>query len=213
MKKFFATALVIGFVVSASFLRSQAGPPPAATTMTSPESTVPVIPPDQQATKEQVAKLFAAMHTREQINSMMKMFPAMIQQQVRQQEKEMTENQSAGTNLTPEQQAALDKVMNRFLDKAMNLFTVDEMIDDMAAIYQRHFTRDDVNAYIAFYSTPAGQHLLQITPVIMQEYMPIVMQRLQERSKDLTAELSKEITDVLKSSAPGATAPPAPAPK
>jgi hypothetical protein len=103
--------------------------------------------------------------------------------------------------------------MNRFLDKAMNLFTVDEMIDDMAAIYQRHFTRDDVNAYIAFYSTPAGQHLLQITPVIMQEYMPIVMQRLQERSKDLTAELSKEITDVLKSSAPGATAPPAPAPK
>jgi hypothetical protein len=125
----------------------------------------------------------------------------------------MTENQSAGTNLTPEQQAALDKVMNRFLDKAMNLFTVDEMIDDMAAIYQRHFTRDDVNAYIAFYSTPAGQHLLQITPVIMQEYMPIVMQRLQERSKDLTAELSKEITDVLKSSAPGATAPPAPAPK
>ncbi len=140
MKKFFATALVIGFVVSASFLRSQAGPPPAATTMTSPESTVPVIPPDQQATKEQVAKLFAAMHTREQINSMMKMFPAMIQQQVRQQEKEMTANQSAGTNLTPEQQAALDKVMNRFLDKAMNLFTVDEMIDDMAAIYQRHFT-------------------------------------------------------------------------
>jgi hypothetical protein len=104
--------------------------------------------------------------------------------------------------MTPEQQAALDKVMNRFLDKAMNLFTVDEMLDDMAAIYQRHFTRDDVNAYIAFYSTPAGQHLLHITPVIMQEYMPMVMQRLQERSKDLTAELSKEITDVLKSSAP-----------
>jgi hypothetical protein len=35
------------------------------------------------------------MHIREQIDSMMKMFPAMIQQQVRQQEKEMTENQPA----------------------------------------------------------------------------------------------------------------------
>jgi hypothetical protein len=90
---------------------------------------------------------------------------------------------------------------------------VDEMLDDMAGIYQRHFTREDVNAYIAFYSTPAGQHLLQLTPVIVQEYMPVVMQRVQERSKTLTAEISKEIADVLRSSAPDATAPPAPAPK
>jgi hypothetical protein len=30
------------------------------------------------------------------------------------------------------------------------------MLDDMAAIYQRHFTREDVDAYIVFYSTPSG---------------------------------------------------------
>jgi hypothetical protein len=95
----------------------------------------------------------------------------------------------------------------------MNLYPVDEMLDDMAAIYQRHFTREDVDVYIAFYSTPAGKHLLQMTPVIMQEYMPVVMQRVQERSKALTAGMSKDITDVLKSSAPAATPPPAPAPK
>jgi hypothetical protein len=212
MKKVFATALVIGFVVSASFVRSQAGAPPAAGTTASQDSAPPVIPPDQQPTKEEVAKLFEVMQIREQMESMMKMFPSMIQQQVRQQEKEMTEHRSASGSLTPEQQAALDKVLSRFLDKAVNLFTVDEMLDDMAAIYQRHFTRDDVHAYIAFYSTPAGQHLLQITPVIMKEYMPIVMQRVQERSKDLSAELSKEINDVLKSGAPDATVPPAPAP-
>jgi hypothetical protein len=47
----------------------------------------------------------------------------------------------------------------------------------------------------------------------MQEYMPVVMQRVQERSKDLIAEMSKELADLLKSSAPDATAPPAPAPK
>jgi hypothetical protein len=212
MKKFFATALVVGFVVSASFIRSQDAPSPAVSTTASPDSTPPDIPLDQQPTKEQVAKLFEAMHVREQMESMMKMFPSMIQQQVRQQEKELTANQPASARMTPEQQAALDRVMSRFLDKALTLFTVDEMLDDMAAIYQRHFTRDDVNAYIAFYSTPAGQHLLQITPVIMKEYMPVVMQRVQERSKDLTTELSKEITDVLKSSVPDATAPPAPAP-
>ena len=125
----------------------------------------------------------------------------------------MTANQPESANLTPEKQAALDKVMNRFLEKAISIYTVDEMLDDMAGIYQRHFTREDVNAYIAFYSTPAGQHLLQLTPVIVQEYMPVVMQRVQERSKALTDEMSKEIADVLRSSAPDATAPPAPAPK
>lgn len=211
MKRFFATALVIGFVVSASFVRSQTGPPPATTAPS--ESTRSAIPADQQPTKEQVAKLFEAMHVREQMESMMKMFPSMIQQQARQQEKEMTANQPERARMTPEQQAALDQVMSRFLDKAMNLFTVDEMLDIMAPIYQRHFTREDVDAYIAFYSTPAGQHFLQITPVIMREYMPVVMQRVQERSKALTAELTKEIADVLKSSAPDATAPPATAPK
>jgi len=213
MKKFFATALVIGFVVSASFVRAHAGPPPAAATMASPESTAPAIPPDQQPTKQQLAKLFELMKIREQTASMTQTLTGMIQQQLQQQEKEMTANQPESANLTPEKQAALDKVMNRFLEKAISIYTVDEMLDDMAGIYQRHFTREDVNAYIAFYSTPAGQHLLQLTPVIVQEYMPVVMQRVQERSKTLTAEISKEIADVLRSSAPDATAPPAPAPK
>ncbi len=207
MKKVFATALVIGFVVSASLVRSQASPPAAAPAMASPESTEPVIPPDQQPTKQQLAKLFEVMQIREQVASVMQMFPVMIQQQVRQQEKEITANQPESARMTPEQQAALDKLTERYLEKAMTLYSVDEMLDDMAAIYQRHFTREDVDIYIAFYSTPAGKHLLQMTPVIMQEYVPVVMQRVQERSKALTADMSKEITDVLKSSAPDAPAP------
>jgi hypothetical protein len=213
MKRFFATALVIGLVVSAALVRSQEGPPPAATSTASPDSTPLVTPPDQQPTKEQLAKLFELMKIREQTASIMQTLTGMIQQQLQQQEKEMTANQPESANLTPEQQAALDKVTDRYLEKAMSIYTVDEMLDDMAGIYQRHFTREDVNAYIAFYSTPAGQHLLQLTPVIVQEYMPVVMQRVQERSKELTAEMSKEIADVLKSTAPAATAPPAPAPK
>lgn len=210
MKKFFATALVIAFVVSASFVRSQASPPPAAPTAAPPESTPPPIPPDQQPSKAQLVKLFEVMQIREQAAALMQMFPAMIQQQLQQQEKDMTANLPESARITPEQQAALDKLTSHFLEKATNLYPVDEMLDDMAGIYQKHFTREDVDAYIAFYSTPAGQRLLQLTPVIMQEYVPVVMQRVQDRSKALTDEMSKEIADVLKSSAPAATAPSAP---
>jgi uncharacterized protein len=213
MKKLFATALVIGFVTSAALARSQEGPPPAATSAASPDSTPPAIPPDQQPTKEQVAKLFEVMHLREQTASMMKTLPAMLQQQVREQEKAMMANLPDSARLTPELQASLDGVTDRYMEKVINLYPVDEMLDDMAAIYQRHFTREDVDAYTAFYTTPAGQHLLRLTPIIMQEYMPVVMQRMQERSKDLMAAMMKEMIDVVKSSAPAAPAPPAPAPK
>ena len=143
MKKFFRTALVIGFVLSASFVRSQAGPPPA-TAAASPESAPPTVPPDQQPTKQQLAKLFEVMQIRRQVGAVMQVFPVMIQQQVRQQEKEIAESQPESARMTPEQQAALDKVTDRYLEKAMNLYPVDEMLDDMAAIYQRHFTREDV---------------------------------------------------------------------
>ena len=213
MKKLFAIAFVVALALSAPFVRSQAGQPAASATPPPDASTPSLVPPDQRPSKEQIAKLFEEMRVREQYSSMMKMFPAMIQQQMRQQEKEMTANLPGGTKLTPEQQAALDKLEGSYFEKAMNLITVDEMLDDMAGIYHRHFTREDVDAYIAFYSTPAGQHLLQMTPIVMQEYMPLVMQRVQTRSKDLTTEFSKELADLLKSSAPAATAPSTPTPK
>jgi hypothetical protein len=213
MKKSFSVALVVAFLLSASFVRSQAAPPAAPTSPAPDASTTSVVPPDQQPTKEQLAKLFEVMRIREQTESMMKMFPAMIQQQIKQQEQESTANLPAGAKPTPEQQAALDKLQSRYFEKAMSLYTVDEMLGDMAGIYQRHFTREDVDAYIAFYTTPAGQHLLQMTPIIMQEYMPLVMQRVQDRSKDLTADFTKELNGVLNSTPPAATAPSTPTPK
>lgn len=208
MKKFLTTAFVAAMVFSAAFVHAQAMP-----TMAPAQAAAPAIPPDQQPTKAQLAKLFEVMQIRQQVGQLMQMFPVLIQQQLRQQQKEATANLPESQRLSPEKQEAIDKLTDQYLQKAMGLYTVDEMLDDMAGIYQRHFTREDVDAYIAFYSTPAGQHLLKITPVIMQEYMPVVMQRVQERSKNLTAEFSKQLADVLKTSPSPAPATTAPAPK
>ncbi len=214
MKKFIQIALAIGFALSSTFVHPQTVQPTAAATPAPAADAPSVVPPDQQATKEQVAKLFEVMHLREQYASMMKMFPAMIQQQMRQQEKEtMASLPGGGQDLDPKLQSELNGVVDRYIEKAMSLYPVDEMLDDVAAIYQRHFTREDVDAYIAFYSTPAGQHFLQMTPVIMKEYMPLVMQRTQERSKDLISEMVKELADVTKSITPPAAKPSTPAPK
>ncbi len=205
MKRFFAVVLVVAFALSAPFVRAQAGHPAPVPSAAPAQAASQVVPADQQPTKEQLDKLFTVMRIREQSEAVMKTLPVVIQQQMRQQEEEMTSKLPDGESLTPDQQAALDKIMGEYVEKSMNLYTIDEMLNDMATIYQRHFTREDVNAYIAFYSTPAGKHLLEMTPVIMQEYMPVLMQRAQERSKDLIADMSKDISAVLQSAAPAAT--------
>jgi hypothetical protein len=88
------------------------------------------------------------------------------------------------------------------MGRVMNLYTPDEMTADMAAIYQKHLTQADVDGMIAFYSSPAGQHMLDVVPVIMKEFMPVVMQRINERIKPLTDEMTKEMAEISKSTPP-----------
>jgi hypothetical protein len=43
------------------------------------------------------------------------------------------------------------------------------LVAQMAAIYAKHFTAEDLRALVAFYSTPAGQKALKALPLITQE--------------------------------------------
>jgi hypothetical protein len=189
-----AAVMAIGLALAPWAAAQAAAEPPAQTAAT--------VSPDQQPTREQLARLFEVMRLRQQLQGYMKMMPGMIQQQMRTQFKEMAAKAPGGEALKPEQQEAMEKILNRYMEKAINIFTIDEMIDDMSGLYQRHLSRADVDAFIAFYSSPAGQHLLDQQPVIMQEYMPIVMKRAQERTKSLTEELTAELDACIKGQAP-----------
>ena len=57
---------------------------------------------------------------------------------------------------------------------------------------------------ITFYSSPAGQHLLDAQPVIAQEYMPMVMGKVGQRSQAMTKEMMKEMAEVVPASKPAA---------
>ena len=185
-------AALIGMVLAlapfAAYAQAPADQPATAT-------TAAVIPPDQQPTKEQLVKLFELMRVHQQVQSMMTMMRSMMQQQVSAQIKERAGKIPSGS-LTADQQAAIAKISDKYMQKAFNIIDIDELLDDMAGIYQRHISRSDVDALIAFYSTPAGQHLLDAQPVILKEYMPVIMQRVQERSKALTEEEAKEMEEV-----------------
>lgn len=144
-------------------------------------------------------KLFDIMRIRNQMQSMRKMVPAMVETQVREQMNAMTAQLSSGAKLTAQQRAAIDRILHKYVDKAMDLYPIDEMVEDMTVIYQKYLTREDVDAMIAFYGSSTGQHLLDAQPKIAQEYMPIVMQRASERMKSLTAEMMKDMATLKES--------------
>ena len=93
------------------------------------------------------------------------------------------------------------------MEPTVDLYKSDEMIADMTELYQKYLTRWDVDGMIAFYSSLAGQRLLDIQPVIVQEYLPLVMQRMQDRVKTLTDEMQKELMERIKPNAPPVDSP------
>ena len=161
-----------------------------------------IIPQDQQASREQLKKLFEVMRLRQQFDAMMKMLPNFVQQQVHAQMEEMTAKLPDDKKPTPEQKAALDKVMRNYMGKAQAIYPADEMIEDAITVYRRHMSRHDVDAYITFFSSAPGQHLLDAQPQIMKEYMPIAMQRAQARSKELFAQMAVDMEEAMKPEAP-----------
>jgi hypothetical protein len=171
------------------------------------------IAPGDQASSEQVAKLFEVMRIQEQVQSMRQMVPSMVQQQIQAAMKQTEANLPSGTKLTPEQRSAMEKVMTKYVGKALDLYPSSEMLTDMTGIYQRHLSKDDVDGLITFYASPAGQHLLDAQPLIAREFMPIVMSKVQERSQAMTKEMAKEMAEIVPSTKPasktGATKPPA----
>ena len=197
MKKLRVVATVAGFAIATLPVIAQQ-PASQQTTPGEPAATASAIRPDQQATREQVEKLFEVMRIRKQMESMMNMMPGLVQQSFRAQMKTINEKLPPGKRLMPQDQAALEKVMNKYMQEALNIYPIEEMIADAVPIYQRHITKSDLDAVIAFYSSPPGQHLLDEQPVMMAEYLALVMSHAQERSKRLTDEMQAEIQQIVK---------------
>ena len=201
----FVAALGVMMLPCAAFAQAPAAQPSTAPAAVMAEPSG--LPADQQPTKEQLIKLFELMHVRDQLASVTKMIPALVQQQMKTQMQQMQKDHPEMAMMSEEKQQAAGMVMDKFMARVFDIYTPDEMISDMAGIYQKHLSRSDVDGMIAFYSSPAGQHMVAMTPVIMQEYMPLVMQRMQERMKPLTDEMSKEMEQIAKPAAPAADKP------
>lgn len=61
--------------------------------------------------------------------------------------------------------------MNAMINDMFENMPWKEMLKVMIPVYQKHFTHNDLNAMIAFYSSPVGQKLVRELPAITAESM------------------------------------------
>ncbi|HXA86163.1 MAG TPA: DUF2059 domain-containing protein [Candidatus Dormibacteraeota bacterium] len=124
----------------------------------------PALPADAP-TREDVLKLFDLL----QINKTM---DAVIQA-AKQQSMEMVEQMASERmpDATAEQKKQLHEMMDDVMNQALGSAAMSEMLEATIPVYQRHLTKADLDAMVAFYSSAVGQKILHEQPAMVQESM------------------------------------------
>ena len=90
--------------------------------------------------------------------------------------------------------------MTKQMDDMIKNMPMDEMIQAMIPAYQKHFTKGDINAMLAFYSSPTGQKLLREMPAITAESMSAMMPIMNRYMEDVQKKLQQEAEEMAKES-------------
>ena len=133
------------------------------------------LPAEAAADKEDIQKLFVTLHLADMMQNLM---ATSMQQQ-----KQITHD--ALKRKMPSMTDDEFKRMDSFIDQFAKTIDLNGILDDMIPVYQRHLTKNDVSAMLAFYNTPTGQKLLREQPAMMAEAMQAMQPRMQRMMSDL----------------------------
>jgi uncharacterized protein len=144
-------------------------------------------PADAPASKQDMEKYLAIMHTRDVMKTMMDAMSKQMHQIFAEQLKK-------DPAMTPQAEARVNKMM----DDIIKSMPIDDLMDAMIPVYQKHFTKGNIDDLLAFYSTPTGQKVIKELPAITAEAMqaatPIyktMMATAMQRVQDELAQMQK----------------------
>lgn len=140
-------------------------------------------------TREQLLTLLDAMQARKTMLAVMGNM-----KQIMREAAEKTFHEKV-PNPTPKQLEAFRGMFDDIAD-----MPVDEMIDALIPIYQRHLTKTDVEEMIRFYSSPVGQKLLREQPQILQESMQAGAAIQQKRMDQTMARVRQRVQELMDAS-------------
>jgi hypothetical protein len=78
--------------------------------------------------------------------------------------------------LIPSFKSAMPSVPDKFWQDFVKEANPDELVDQVALIYDKYLTHEEVKQVIKFYETPAGKKLIAVLPKVTQESMVVGQQ-------------------------------------
>ncbi len=151
----------------------------------------------EPASEDDVILYFRTMHSHDMMQRMMEVQSKSMQQLMRDQ---LSQKDSVPSNF--------DTIWKKVMDDFIKNAPVDEMTQAMIPAYQQHFTKGDIQAMNAFYSSPVGQKVLQELPEVTQEGMQAAVPILSKYLGEWKDRMAQEFKDLEKGT-PATSAPPA----
>lgn len=145
---------------------------------------------DPPATKEDVQRYLDAMHAREMMTKVVNAMTAPMHQMLHEQFEKDKDKLPAD----------FEARMNKQIDDYLQNFPWDDILQSMVSVYQKHFTKGDIDHLVAFYSTPTGQKLLREMPAITAESMQAMMPILKKNIDSLTQNVQQQVIAMLQES-------------
>jgi hypothetical protein len=138
------------------------------------------------ATRDQVLTLLETLQVRKTMTIMLENMKQIMKDAAERSFREKVPNP------TPKQLAAL----NGMLDDIVDTQALDDLINAIIPIYQRHLTKTDIEEMIRFYSSPVGQKLLREQPQIIQESMNAGAGVQQKRMDEINARIQERLQEM-----------------
>lgn len=63
------------------------------------------------------------------------------------------------------------------------IFDIDGIVQQLVPIYDKYYSPEELGEIIAFYKTPAGQKMIEVTPKIMSEFLQASVDAIKQRSQ------------------------------
>ena len=130
---------------------------------------------DSPASREDIQKLFEVMQIHQQMrqvmDAMMKQQSAMMHETLRKRYPQSSSERIARAD--------------QLIQETIKEMPMDAMLDDMIPIYQRHFSKTDIDAMSNFYGSQTGQKMMREMPALTTEAMQASYARMQKQMDDM----------------------------
>ena len=157
-----------------------------ATRAPAPEQTADQPLPADAPTRNQVLTLLDLVQARQTMVAAMEDMKQIMQNSAEESFRKKV------PNATPQQIEAL-----RAMFDEITKMPLDDMINAVISIYQRHLTKTDVEELIRFYSSPVGQKILREQPQIMRESMQAGAEIQRNRVDVIQARIKEKMDELI----------------